>query len=61
VSCIRLPFFDEVHGPTAAHERPGVYRLAVINCFNLEVGMRVRSAMAREFGLPAENYRRRTS
>jgi hypothetical protein len=59
VSSIALPFFDE--SPTAEHERPGGVRLAVINCFNLEVGMRVRSAMAREFGLPAENYRRRIS
>jgi len=66
VSCIQLPLFDEsptaAHGPTAAHERrAGGLRLAVINCFNLEVGIRVRAAMAREFGLPAESYRRRTS
>jgi len=59
VSSIALPFFDE--GQTAEHERSGGLQLAVINCFNLEAGMRVRSAMAREFGLPAENYRRRIS
>jgi hypothetical protein len=60
VSCIQLPLFDE--SPAAAHESPaGGFHLAVINCFNLDVGMRVRAAMAGDFGLPAENYRRRTS
>jgi hypothetical protein len=60
VSSIQLPFFDD--GPTAAHDMPpGGFHLAVINCFNLEVGMRVRAAMAREFGLLAGTYRGRTS
>ena len=60
VSSIQLPSFDE--GRTGAKEMPpGGFRLAVINCFNREVGMRVRTAIAREFGLSAENYRRRTS
>jgi hypothetical protein len=60
VSSIQLPSFDE--GPTAAEEMPpGGFRLAVINCFNREVGMRVRTAIAHEFGLSDENYRRRTS
>ena len=63
VSCIQLPQGPtEAHGPTAAHERRASgFRLAVINCFNLEVGIRVRTDLAREFGLPAENYRRRIS
>jgi hypothetical protein len=62
VSCIRLPYFDEDPAdPTSALARPGGVRLAVINCFNLAVGMRVRISMAREFGLPVEIYRRRTS
>ncbi|HLZ98981.1 MAG TPA: hypothetical protein VKP66_13660 [Steroidobacteraceae bacterium] len=56
VSSIRLPSFDE------DPEKPaGGCRLAVINCFNLQVGMRVRSALAREFGLPAGSYGRRNS
>jgi hypothetical protein len=60
VSSIQLPLFDE--SPTAAPERrAGGFRLAVINCFNLEVGIRVRTDMAREFGLPIERYRRRTT
>jgi hypothetical protein len=59
VSCIRLPYFDE--GPASALDGPGAVQLAVINCFNLAVGMRVRISMAREFGLPVEIYRRRTS
>ncbi len=61
VSCIQLPLFDEgpagAEGPTAAQGPTEAHG----NCFNLEVGIRVRAAMAREFGLPAENYRRRTS
>ena len=64
VSCIQLPALGPIaaEAPTAAHERrAGGLRLAVVNCFNLEVGIRVRAAIAREFGLPAEGYRRRTS
>jgi hypothetical protein len=60
VSSIQLPFCDE--GPSSALEMPaGASRLAVINCFNLGVGMRVRADIAREFGLPAGSYQRRTS
>jgi hypothetical protein len=71
VSCIQLPFFDEDptgaqgategRGRAAAQERrANGFRLAVINCFNLEVGIRVRTNLAREFGLPVESYGRRT-
>jgi hypothetical protein len=52
----------EGRGRAAAQERrANGFRLAVINCFNLEVGIRVRTNLAREFGLPVESYGRRTS
>ena len=50
VSSVQITFFED--RPQHAHIMPpGGFRLAVINSFNLEVGLRVRSAMAREFGL----------
>jgi hypothetical protein len=60
ISSIQLTFFED--RPPEAHAMPpGGFRLAVINCFNLEVGLRIRAALAREFGIPAGPYRRRTS
>jgi hypothetical protein len=59
ISSIQLTFFED--RPLEDHAMPpGGFRLAVINCFNLDVGLRVRAAMAREFGL-GDIYRRRTS
>ena len=59
ISSIQLTFSED--RPLDDHAMPpGGFRLAVINCFNLDVGLRIRAAMAREFGLPAETYRRRT-
>ncbi len=50
VSSVQITFFED--RPQHAHTMPpGGFRLAVINSFNLEAGLRVRSAMAREFGL----------
>ena len=50
VSSVQITFFED--RPQQAHAMPpGGFRLAVINAFNLEAGMRVRAAMAREFGL----------
>jgi hypothetical protein len=60
ISSIQLTFFEDRALEDHAMP-PGGFRLAVINCLNLDVGLRVRAAMAREFGLPAETYRRRTS
>ena len=52
VSSVQITFFED--RPPQAHTMPpGGFRLAVINSFNLEAGMRLRSLMAREFGLPA--------
>jgi hypothetical protein len=60
ISSIQLTFFED--RPPEAHAMPpGGFRLAVINCFNLDVGLRIRAALAREFGIPAGPYRRRTS
>ena len=50
VSSVQITFFED--RPQHAHTMPpGGFRLAVINSFNLEAGLRVRSALAREFGL----------
>jgi len=50
VSSVQITFFED--RPLHAHAMPpGGFRLAVINSFNLETGLRVRATMAREFGL----------
>jgi hypothetical protein len=60
ISSIQLTFFEDK--PLEAHAMPpGGFRLAVSNCFNLGVGLRVRAALAQDFGLQAAAYRRRTS
>lgn len=58
ISSIQLTFFQD--RPPQAHAMPpGGFRLAVINCFNLDVGLRVRAALAREFNIRTVPYRRR--
>jgi hypothetical protein len=50
VSSVQITFFED--RPQHAHAMPpGGFRLAVINSLNLDAGLRVRAAMAREFGL----------
>jgi len=50
VSSVQITFFGD--RPEHAHVMPpGGFRLAVINCFNLDAGLRLRATMAREFGL----------
>lgn len=57
ISSIHFPF--DAGRPAATHAMPpGGFRLAVINSFNLAVGLRVRAALTREFALPGTTYRR---
>ncbi|MDB6082476.1 MAG: hypothetical protein JWN43_357, partial [Gammaproteobacteria bacterium] len=57
ISSIQLTFFED--RPAEAHAMPpGGFRLAVVNCFNLDEGLRVRAALAHEFGLQAVPQRR---
>jgi hypothetical protein len=50
VSSVQITFFDD--RPQDAHVMPpGGFRLAVINSFNLEAGLRLRETMACDFGL----------
>jgi hypothetical protein len=50
VSSVQITFFED--RPPHEHVMPpGGFRLAVINSFNLEAGMRLRATMEREFGL----------
>jgi hypothetical protein len=59
ISSIQLTFFED--RPPEAHAMPpGGFRLAVINCFNLDVGLRVRAALASEFNLKTGSYLGRT-
>ncbi|MDP8985512.1 MAG: hypothetical protein M3N97_10810 [Pseudomonadota bacterium] len=51
ISSVRLTFTE---GVPQARVPPGTFRLAAINCFNLDVGRRVRAALARELNLAAE-------
>jgi hypothetical protein len=49
VSSVQITFFED--RPQHTHAMPpGGFRLAVINSFNLQAGLRVRATMAREFG-----------
>jgi hypothetical protein len=58
ISSIQLTFSGD--RPPEAQMPPEDFRLAVINCFNLDVGLRVRAALARDFGLQGAAHRRRT-
>ena len=50
VSSLQITFSADV--PPSAHAMPpGGFRLAIINCFDLNVGLRLRTTLAREFGL----------
>ncbi len=50
VSSVQITFFAD--RPLTAHAMPpGGFRLAVINCSNVDVGLRIRATMARAFGL----------
>ncbi len=50
VSSVQITFFED--RPQRAHVMPpGGFRLAVINSTELDAGMRLRSVMARDFGL----------
>ena len=50
ISSVQITFFED--RPSAAHAMPpGGFRLAVINTFDLDVGLELRAVMAREFGL----------
>jgi hypothetical protein len=56
ISSLQITFFRD--RPQHAHVMPpGGFRLAVINSFNLEAGMRLRSGMARDFGLSEAELR----
>jgi hypothetical protein len=50
VSSIQITFFDD-RPPNSHAMPPGGFRLAIVNCFNFQVGLRVRSTMAVEFGV----------
>jgi hypothetical protein len=50
VTSVQITFFED--RPPAAHTMPpGGFRLAVINSVDLDAGVRLRSAMAKDFGL----------
>jgi hypothetical protein len=50
VNSVQITFFED--RPACSHIMPpGGFRLAVINSVDLEAGMRLRSAMAQDFGL----------
>ncbi len=50
ISSVQITFFED--RPQHAHVMPpGGFRLAVINSFDLQAGMALRAAMARDFGL----------
>lgn len=50
VSSVQITFLG--HRPLSEHAMPpGGFRLAIINCAALEVGLRLRSTMERDFGL----------
>jgi hypothetical protein len=52
VSSVQITFFED--RPQHSHVMPpGGFRLGIVNSFGLEAGMRVRAAMARDFGLNA--------
>ncbi len=52
ITSVQITFFED--RPAQAHAMPpGGFRLAVINGFDLEAGLRLRETMAREFGLRA--------
>jgi hypothetical protein len=58
VSSVQITFFED--RPQHAHTMPpGGFRLAVINGFDLEAGMGLRAAMARDFGLSAARRSKR--
>lgn len=59
VSSVQITFMGR--RPLAEHPMPpGGFRLAVINCASLPVGLQLRSVMERDFGLQGvEVYRRR--
>jgi hypothetical protein len=49
---VQITFFED--RPQHSHVMPpGGFRLAIVNSFGLEAGLRVRTAMARDFGLSA--------
>jgi hypothetical protein len=50
VTSVQITFFED-RPPRAHIMPPGGFRLAVINCVDVDAGMRLRSAMARDFGL----------
>jgi hypothetical protein len=53
ISSVQITFFED--RPQHEHVMPpGGFRLAVINGFNLEAGMRLRATMLRDFGLPEQ-------
>lgn len=50
ISSVQITFFED--RPSGAHPMPpGGFRLAVVNTFSLEIGLRLRAALAAEFGL----------
>ena len=51
VSSIQITFLENVAQSLHAMP-PGGFRLAVINCFDIEVGLQLRARMAAAFGLP---------
>jgi hypothetical protein len=56
VSSVQITFFED--RPQGAHVMPpGGFRLAVINSFNLQAGLRLRAKMARDFGLEEQLQR----
>jgi hypothetical protein len=59
VSSVQITFLR--HRPLREHAMPpGGFRLAIINCTALEVGLRLRSIMERDFGLQdLEQFRRK--
>jgi hypothetical protein len=48
VSSIQITF-DEGKPPSAHAMPPGGFRLAIVNCWNLALGKRVRAALKRGF------------
>ena len=50
ISSVQITFFED--RPANSHAMPpGGFRLAVINTYNIDIGLRMRAAMARGFGL----------
>ncbi len=50
ITSVQITFIEE-RAPAAHIMPPGGFRLAIVNCVDLQAGVRLRSALARDFGL----------